>query len=267
MNFYPDKENFSGLSIFTKKIIMIEICANSFQSAINAKKGGACRIELCSALLEGGLTPGPATILMAREIPDFKVHVLIRPRGGDFLYTSTETDLIRKDIEFCRNAGCDGVVFGFLTPKGEIDTALTCEMVELAAPMEVTFHRAFDMCRDPLTALEMLKETGIKRILTSGQAATASDGIPLIRELVRRAGNEIVIMPGAGINATNILEIARQTGATEFHLSATTTRESNMKYRNQKVRMGGNQNIPEYAFTESDTEKIREIVQLIDRLR
>ncbi|MFP4470403.1 MAG: copper homeostasis protein CutC [Bacteroidales bacterium] len=244
---------------------MIEICANDLQSALNARNGGAGRVELCSALSEGGLTPGPGTILLAREIPGIKLHVLIRPRSGDFLYSEQELEIIRRDIRFCRTVGCDGVVAGFLTSNGDIHAKLTREMVELAHPLEVTFHRAFDVCRNPLEALESLRKTGIKRILTSGQAVTAEQGIPLIAELVKRAGDQIIIMPGAGINESNILKIAETTGAKEFHLSASAMVESKMTFRNTTVKPGSRASASEYAYLQSDREKISKVVEIYSK--
>ncbi len=243
---------------------MVEICADGIQSAINAQAGGAGRVELCSALEMGGLTPSAGTILHAREQLHIKLNVLIRPRAGDFLYSETEMDLIRKDIEFCHRAGCDGIVIGLLEPNGKIDTARTAELVKLADPMPVTFHRAFDMCRDPFTALEDLKTTGVNTILTSGQQSRAMDGLPLIKALTERAQGNITIMPGAGINHTNILHIAHTTGADTFHLSAARRMKSMMTFSNPSAHIGKKQDHPENDFMESDTDEIRKVVGILE---
>lgn len=244
---------------------MIEVCANGLQSALNAQKAGAGRVELCDNLFEGGTTPSPATIRLARRYLDIGLNVLIRPRGSDFLYDELEMELIREDILFCKDAGCDGVVVGFLQTDGTIDEATTKEIVELARPMEVTFHRAFDMSRDPFKALEAVIRTGADRILTSGQKNLAPDGRELISELVKLAGNRIIIMPGAGIDETNIERMIRDTGATEFHLTGMGMLESKMDFRREEVFMGGLPQIPEFEIAATDVEKIRGVVDLDDR--
>lgn len=243
---------------------MIEVCANGLQSALNAQKAGAGRVELCDNLYEGGTTPSPATIRLGRKYLDIGLNVLIRPRGSDFVYDELEMELIREDILFCKDAGCDGVVVGFLLADGTIDEATTKEIVELARPMEVTFHRAFDMTRDPAEALEAVIRTGANRILTSGQKNLAPDGRELISELVKLAGNRIIIMPGAGIDETNIERMIRDTGATEFHLTGMGMFESKMDFRREEVFMGGLPQIPEFEIAATDVEKIRKVVDVDD---
>jgi len=240
---------------------MIEVCANSLQSAINAQKAGAGRVELCDNLYEGGTTPSPATITLARKYLHIKLHVLIRPRGSDFLYDDLEMEMIREDIRFCKAAGCDGIVVGFLHANGTVNIERTKEIVELAKPMNVTFHRAFDMTPDPHQALEQIIKTGASRILSSGQKNEAPAGIELIKNLVKQAENRIGIMPGAGIDETNIEKMIYETGASEFHLTGMSLIKSKMAFIRENVFMGGLSQIPEYEIAVSDTDKIRKVVQ------
>ncbi|MCF8366572.1 MAG: copper homeostasis protein CutC [Bacteroidales bacterium] len=238
---------------------MIEICANGLQSAINAQKAGAGRIELCDNLYEGGTTPSAACIILARKYLNIKMHVLIRPRGGDFLYDDLEMEIIREDILFCKANRCDGIVAGFLNADGSVNTARTKELVELARPMSVTFHRAFDMTPDPFEALEQIISSGANRILTSGQKNKAPAGTELIKALVKKAAGRIIIMPGAGINESNIEKMITETGAKEFHLSGMGYLPSQMDYRKEGIFMGGLSQIPEYEIAVSDIKKIRKV--------
>ncbi len=244
--------------------MLLEVCATSLQSAINAQTGGSGRIELCDNLYEGGTTPSPGTILLTREKLAIKVNVLIRPRGSDFLYSETEMEIIRKDVEFCKSAGCDGVVVGFLHPDATIDVARTTEIVELARPMSVTFHRAFDMTRDPFEALNALLKTGVDRLLTAGQQNKAPQGADLISELIRKAANRLIILPGSGVNEENIRTLYLQTGATEFHLTGQKPVASMMKYRKEGIFLGGLSQIPEYEFAVTSVERIRKIVEILE---
>ncbi len=244
--------------------MILEVCATSLQSALNAQEGGAQRVELCDNLYEGGTTPGPGTIQLTREKLHIRLNVMIRPRGGDFLYSDTEFEIIKKDILFCKATGCDGVVFGFLNADGTINTKRTSEAVEIARPMSVTFHRAFDMTKDPFEALELLIDTGVDRILTAGQKNKAPDGQALIAELVKKAGDRVIIMPGAGINEDNITALLHATGAKEFHLTGHHRIESRMKYKKTGIFMGSLPQIPEYSITETDTIKIKNITKLIE---
>ncbi len=226
----------------------IEICANSVASCLEAQKGGAYRVELCASIPEGGTTPSYATIALARELLNIKLHVIIRPRGGDFLYSSTEHQIMLNDIEAAKKLNADGVVIGCLTPQGDVDMQRNRELIEAAEGMSVTFHRAFDMSRDPFESLENIISLGCDRILTSGQQPKAEQGIPLIKQLVRQAGKRIIIMPGSGINEYNIAKIARETGAKEFHLSVREKVESKMIYRNPNLSMASTTiTIDEYA--------------------
>ncbi len=236
----------------------IEICANSLESALNAQLAGADRVELCAGIPEGGTTPSFGTILHARDLlTTTKLHVIIRPRGGDFLYSSLELDTMFDDIRAAREVGVDGVVFGCLTADGNVDMEVMRILVEEAGDMSITFHRAFDMCRNPRRALEDIIDLGIHRILTSGAQGTAEQGIPLLKSLVDQAGDRIIIMPGCGINAGNIRKIAEQTGAREFHFSARSGVESGMVFRNPSVSMGGTVHIDEYRTEVTDPDLVR----------
>jgi copper homeostasis protein len=243
---------------------MIEICANGLQSAINAQRAGAKRIELCDNLYEGGTTPSAACVTLTRKYLDINVNVLIRPRGGDFLYSDLEMEIIREDIQFCKNAGCDGVVVGFLNADGTVDLERTKEIVDLARPMNVTFHRAFDMTPDPSEALEQIIKSACDRILTSGQKNKAPDGIDLLKKLVNQSQGRIIIMPGSGINHSNIQQLIDETGACEFHMSGMGMKDSKMTYKKEGVFMGGLPQIPEYEIAESDVEKIRKVAAALE---
>lgn len=236
----------------------IEICANSAQSCVEAEAGGARRVELCAAIPEGGTTPSYGEIKTAQALTkNIDINVIIRPRGGDFLYTEAEVQAMLLDIELCKQLGVHGVVFGCLTREGDIDTVLLKRLMEAARPLSVTFHRAFDVCRVPFLALEQLIEAGCDRILTSGQQATAEQGIPLIAELVRRAAGRIIIMPGCGVRENNIARIEKETGATEFHTSARSTVYSQMTYRKENVPMGNSAIGSEFETVQTDREKVR----------
>ena len=200
---------------------IIEICANSAQSCVEAEAGGAKRVELCAGIPEGGTTPSYGEIRTAQALTSsVDINVIIRPRGGDFLYTPAEIRSMLLDIELCKQLKVHGVVFGCLTKEGDIDVPLMRRLIEAARPLSVTCHRAFDVCRDPFAALEQLIELGCDRILTSGQQSDAVKGIPLIAELVKRAAGRIIIMPGCGVRESNIARIEAETGAKEFHTSA-----------------------------------------------
>jgi copper homeostasis protein len=238
----------------------LEICVDSVESAMLAQFAGADRIELCNNLPEGGTTPGFGMISSARENLCIGINVIIRPRGGDFLYSDLEYDIMKREIEACSECGMDGVVLGILLPGGEIDIERTAKLVELARPMSVTFHRAFDMCKDPFKGLEDIIATGAERLLTSGMKNKAEDGIGLISNLVKRADDRIIIMPGSGINAANILTIARETGAKEFHLTGRKVIESEMIYRRPDISMGGSADLTEFTRKLADPDMIRSII-------
>lgn len=241
----------------------LEICVDSVISALNAQEAGAHRIELCDNLEEGGTTPGPGKIIEVRKNVDIDVNVLIRPRGSDFLYSEIEYDVMRRDIEFCGESGVDGIVIGILLKDGNIDVGRTAKLAEIARPMSVTFHRAFDMSADPVKGLEDIIKTGAGRLLTSGMKNKAHEGISLIQKLVNDAGRRIIIMPGSGINETNIAEIARGTGANEFHLTGRKTVASEMIYRKNDISMGGSARADEYSMKIADIQMIKNIIRIL----
>ncbi len=240
---------------------LLEVCAGSLASALAAQEGGAHRVELCDNLYEGGTTPSMGQIELARAKLSVRVHVIIRPRGGDFLYSDLEFAIIKRDVQRCRDAGIDGIVTGFLKSNGQVDVDRTAEIVELARPMAVTFHRAFDMACDPFIALEELKRTGVQRILTSGQKNLAPDGIEVIRRLVRQAGDSLIIMPGGGLNEENIHDFAKKVKAREYHATLRSRIESHMEFRREDVFMGGFREIPEFSFKETDPQKVRKFIE------
>ncbi len=241
----------------------LEICTGSLQSAIAARDGGARRIELCAALEIGGVTPSTGLIREARKIKGINIHVLIRPRGGDFLYDDSEVACMIGDIITAKECGADGVVIGALTAEGDVDTAVCKKLIEAAQGMNITFHRAFDMCRNPFTAMEEIISLGCSRILTSGQAATAEKGTELLKELVEKAEGRISIMPGCGVNAENAAKILHESGAYEIHASARSNVGSKMLYRHSGVSMGNSDN-DEFARKETDIQEVKRIAEAIN---
>ncbi|MET0394704.1 MAG: copper homeostasis protein CutC [Chitinophagaceae bacterium] len=209
---------------------IIEIATSDFSTTQSAVEGGADRIELCANLAEGGVTPSAGTIRQCRETFGVSLYPIIRPRGGDFLYTDEEFAIMLQDVKLCRQLGCDGIVTGLLQADGSIDVEKTARLVEAAYPLGVTFHRAFDRCRDPFEALEQLIHIGCERILTSGQQPGAPDGAALIAALNQAAGHRLIIMPGSGVREDNIRQLAVETGCTEFHSSLRGTRPGNMAF-------------------------------------
>ena len=215
-----------------------EICANSVASCKAAQEGGADRVELCAGIPEGGTTPSYGMIATARKNISIGLNVIIRPRGGDFLYSEDEIQEMIEDIRTAKSLGADGLVFGCLNADGSVDMEVMKRLMDAAGDTPVTFHRAFDHCSDPYKALEDIISCGCCRILTSGCRPTALEGAELLAELVKKAGDRIIIMPGCGIKEGNIAEIARLSGAREFHFSARESVESGMIFRNPQVAMG-----------------------------
>lgn len=235
---------------------ILEVIAFTIEACNIAQDNGADRIELCANPGEGGTTPSYGMIRAAKERCSIPVFCMIRPRGGDFLYTDDEFQIMKDDIIQCRDHGCDGVVLGLLNADGTVDIIRTRELVQLAYPMEVTFHRAFDRVNDPFKALEDIIDCGCTRILTSGLLPTTAEGISLIRELVERAEHRIVIMPGSGIRAGNIEGLMELSGATEYHTSAGMMRESGMEYVNEEMKENLQWQVP-------DGDEIRAIKQVL----
>jgi copper homeostasis protein len=243
----------------------VEICVDSVESALAAERGGADRVELCDNLLEGGTTPSAGAIQLARANVRLGLHVIIRPRGGDFLYSNLELDVMREDIRVAKTLGADGVVVGCLNAQGDVDLARTKELTDLARPLSVTFHRAFDMCRDPRQALETLIGLGIDRVLTSGQEATCLDGLELLAELQKQAAGRIIVMPGGGITPRNVRRVVEATGVSEVHLSARASVESGMQHRNTRCFMGGALRPPEFSVKVTDENAVRSVVESVKR--
>ena len=207
-----------------EKSFQFEICANGVESCVAAQEGGADRVELCAAIPEGGTTPSYGEIQVARRLlTQTRLHVIIRPRGGNFVYTELEAERMLADIGICRKLGVDGVVFGCLTEEGDVDVPLCQRLMDAAKGMSVTFHRAFDRARNPQEALKDIISLGCDRILTSGQKPTAEEGIPLLKELNVLAEGRIILLAGSGVNEENIQRIQHETGIREFHFSARET--------------------------------------------
>jgi copper homeostasis protein len=243
-----------------KKTIQIEVCADSVSNALIAQSAGAQRIEFCVNLPEGGTTPSPAQILLARQQLNIRLYVLIRPRGGDFLYNDIEFNSMRLDIHYCGKTGCDGVVIGMLNPDGSIDKKCCSELIQIARQysMGITFHRAFDRSADLFQAMEDCIDLGCDRILTSGGYDTAIEGADIIRQLIEKADGRIIIMPGSGIKPENVGALIRKTGLQEIHGTFRSKIPSKMLYRNEHL----SRQEEEYQLLQTDFEKIQEIVDL-----
>ena len=239
-----------------------EICANSVASCIAAQEGGADRVELCAGIPEGGTTPSYGMIRSARASINIGLNVIIRPRGGDFLYSEEEIQEMIYDIHAAKKLGADGLVFGCLTPEGEVDIPVMKRLMEAAGSTPVTFHRAFDHTRDPFKALEDIISLGCVRILTSGCQPTAYEGAPVIARLIIAADDRIIIMPGCGITEYNIREISGMTNAKEYHFSAREAVESGMVFRNPEVVMGSEKDPYGYMVTSA-----RRTAETISRLK
>jgi copper homeostasis protein len=242
--------------------MIIEIVAYSLESCLAAQKGGADRIELCGSPFEGGTTPSAGLLQSVKQSVSLPVHVMIRPRGGDFCYNSSEIQVMKSDITFAKQLGADSLVLGVLNPDGTVDENLLQELVSLAQPLPVTFHRAFDMTPDPFKALETLISCKINCILTSGQQNKAFEGKSLIEDLVKQAQRRIKIMAGSGVNIDNVQQLVA-TGIDALHLSGRATRDSAMIFRKQGIAMGGLPQISEYEIAFTDWHKVREICNAV----
>lgn len=241
-----------------------EVCANSAESCLAAQQGGAHRVELCAGIPEGGTTPSMGEITLARKLLiQTRLHVIIRPRGGDFCYSPLELAIMEKDIEVARELGVDGVVFGCLSTNGDINLRQMEQLMKSAEGMSVTFHRAFDVCRNPKQALEDIISLGCHRILTSGGSATAEEGIPLLRELYEQAEGRIILLAGCGVNESNIARIAGETGIHEFHFSARERIASPMTFHNPSVSMGGTVHISEYERDLTTSRRVEATIKAL----
>ncbi|MBT1700227.1 copper homeostasis protein CutC [Fulvivirgaceae bacterium PWU4] len=242
----------------------VEIVVYNIVSALKAQEGGADRIELCDNPGEGGTTPSFGTIEVVRQNLSIDVFVMIRPRGGDFHYSSYEFHAMKRDIYQCQKLSVDGVVLGILNADGTIDKKRCRELVEKARPLKVTCHRAFDMAKDPFQALEDCIEVGFDRILTSGQQPQAIKGAELLGELVKRANGRITIMAGSGVNENTVEEIVAKSRVKEIHFSAVATKESAMQFRNPQIAGMGSDEGSEFRLRTVDPEKVRKIRALAE---
>jgi copper homeostasis protein len=240
--------------------MIFEICVDSIAGVRAARAAGADRVELCADLLEGGITPSRGMVRQARKIAGIGLNVMIRPRGGDFLFDDDEFETMRSDVETAKTEGADGVVIGLLTAAGEVDMGRTRELIALARPLSITFHRAFDMTPEPFRALETLIELGVDRLLTSGLEASVLEGLPLIVELMQRAGDRIVVMPGGGITARNVERIIAAAKPREIHFAALEPIASGMRFRRPHVFMGGELRPPEYDRRDTSAASVRSVI-------
>jgi len=241
--------------------VKIEICLESVESVLIAERGGADRVEFCADLFEGGITPSLGAFKVARANSKIAMSVIIRPRGGDFCYSDLEFASMEEDIKLFKEAGADCVVLGILTPDGEIDIKRTKKLVNLARPMEVTFHRAFDVTKDAFKSLDTLIELGVDRVLTSGLEPTVSEGLDTLIELVKRAGDKIIVMPGCGLTERNFAALHAKIGAKEYHLLLPGSVESRMLFRNPNIYMGGMLRQAEYLITHTDLERVKAVTE------
>lgn len=239
---------------------IIEICLESVESVIAAEKGGADRVELCSDLFEGGLTPTIGTVKTALKKSNIKINAMIRPRGGDFCYSDEEFEVMKEDIKAFKETGINGIVFGILTPEGDIDVKRSKEIIELARPLAVTFHRAFDMTRDPYKSLEELIELGVDRVLTSGQEATVPEGADLLEELVQIAVDRIIVMPGCGITERNFPKLRDKIKAKEYHIYLPYETTSKMKFHPGHIYMGGLLRQSEFTITHTSSIRVSDVM-------
>ncbi len=244
----------------------LEICASNIQSVIAARQGGADRIELCHNMIEGGTTPSAGMIAVAKELSAVDVFVLIRPRGGNFVYDEIEEELMIRDIKQAIAFGADGVVIGALKSDGLINYDQCCRLIEAAKGLPVTFHRAFDHCQNPFIALESILSMGVNRLLTSGQKNKAIDGVDLIAQLQKSAGDRLHIMPGGGVDEINIEEIALKTGVKSFHASLSEIYVQEPVFGWNEVCFNGSKDLPENQIKASDINKIKKVIRKLEKL-
>jgi len=245
-----------------KKDIKIEICLEDADSVIAAEKGGANRVELCSDLFEGGTTPSLGMLLTAKAHTSIPINAMVRPRGGDFCYSEVEFETMLRDVQLFKENGANAIVFGILTPEGEIDVERSKKIIEAARPLPVTFHRAIDMTKDLNKSLEILISLGVERVLTSGGEPTVMEGILKLKELVEQAGDRIVVMPGCGITEKNFEYLASVVGAKEYHVFLPKEYESKMTYRPGTIYMGGMLRQPEFLINHTDAQRVKTIIEI-----
>ncbi len=242
---------------------LIEICLDSVESVIAAEKGGADRVELFSDLFEGGLTPSLGSVKMAKSLTNIAINAMIRPRGGDFCYSEIEFSTMKEDVKAFKKLGINGIVFGILNPDGTIDMERSREIIELARPLSVTFHRAFDMTKDAFKSLDDLIELGVDRVLSSGLEATVAEGADLLSSLVQRAGDNIIVMPGCGINERNFEKIKNKIRAKEYHIYLPGEYRSKMIFHPDHIYMGGLLRQDEFLLTKTDEKRVETIREMI----
>lgn len=247
------------------KSYILESCVDSVESAISATNGGANRLELCGNLMIGGTTPTKALFQEVRKNCKNRIHVLIRPRFGDFCYSGYEYNIIREEVKLFRELGADGVVIGILEPTGDLDMVRMQELVKLAGDMSITLHRAFDVCRDPFVALEQSKQLGIHSILTSGQKNVCLEGKECLKELIVKSDGKVDILIGSGVKSGNIKELYEYTRSTSFHMSGKIVKDSLMAYRKEGVHMGLD-SISEYDVWQTSEAEVKKAVQILDSL-
>jgi copper homeostasis protein len=240
--------------------MLFEVCIDSVEGAVAAQQGGAQRVELCANLVEGGTTPSYGMLNLTCQSISIAVNVMIRPRGGDFCYTDMELEVMQQDIQTAKKLGASGVVFGCLSPDGSVDRVRTRQLIDLARPMTVTFHRAFDLCKDPAEALHDLITLGVDRLLTSGQKADALAGSKCIKHLVQQSQGQIIIMAGGGVNEQTLSRIVAETGVTEVHFSARLALESPMRFQNPFIAMGKPYQPDEYHRKVTDVNQVRAVI-------
>jgi copper homeostasis protein len=233
--------------------IVLEIAAFSIEAAIRALAAGADRIEFCENPMEGGTTPSYGSLLLLSQLTKQPVFPIIRPRGGDFLYTDKEFQVMQNDLMACKQLGFKGAVIGLLKADGSIDTKRTAALVQAAGNMEISFHRAFDRCKDPHKGLEELIEVGCKRVLTSGQVPNVGNAIPMVQQLVEQANDRIIILPGSGVRAANIASIVKATGAIEMHSSARKAVSSSMEFNQPSMQEN-------MQYFDVDTDEIKAMI-------
>ncbi len=243
--------------------VLIEICLESVLSVVAAQQGGADRVEFCSDLFEGGCTPSLGSFRTARRLASIPLNVMIRPRGGDFCYSDEEFEVMKEDARIFREEGANALVFGILTPDGEIDMERTETLIEIARPLPVTFHRAFDMTRDASRSLEKLIKLGVERVLTSGMEPTVPEGADTLAALVRQAGNRIVVMPGSGISERNFPSLHAKIQAKEYHIFLPREYRSRMEFHPDHIYMGGVLRQSEFTVSHTDAARVKDVRSMV----
>ncbi len=251
---------------YERKSFELEICAGNIQSVLAADVGGADRVELCDNLIEGGTTPSGGTILLAKEHSEIDIFPIIRPRGANFVYDGVEQGIMLRDIKIAVEYGADGIVIGALNSDGTVNYDLCCRLIEAAKGLPITFHRAFDHCRDPFEALDILVKMGVKRLLTSGQKNTALEGGDLIAKLQSRAGKQLAVMAGGGVDENNITELAQKTKAKAFHASLRSVYKQQAVFSKNEVRFNGTKDLEENQIMASSVERIKRVIKKLENI-